>query len=193
MPGAIATHRAGCRARSWPSWMMVPQLASGGCTPMERNDSANSVSMLIASISGTKTISVVITLGRMSRNRMRWLGTPRPDGREHELAFLQRQHLAADRPRHIGNVDDADDEDGQPQAARGDGDRPDVEAMGDQHDRERDRQQDRSERPRSRRAGARCTVSMMPPKKPATSPISAASTRQMMVEAPAISSELRPP
>ena len=73
--------------------------------------------MLSAIISGTKTISVVATLGRMSRSRMRRLGTPRPIGRQHELACLQRQHLAADRPRDIGHIDDADDEDRQPQAA----------------------------------------------------------------------------
>ncbi len=47
-------------------------------------------------------------------------GHAEPDGREHELAFLQRQDLAADRPCHIGDIDDADDEDGQPQAAGGD-------------------------------------------------------------------------
>ena len=51
--------------------MMVPQLASGDCTPIERNDSADSVSMFNAIISGMNTINVVATLGRMSLNRMR--------------------------------------------------------------------------------------------------------------------------
>src|SRR5262249_55547849 len=61
MPGASATIGR-VYSSSCPSWMMVPQLASGGCTPIDRNDRADSVSMLIAIISGTKTISVVITL-----------------------------------------------------------------------------------------------------------------------------------
>ena len=42
--------------------MIVPQLAAGGCTPIERNDSADSVSMSMASISGKKTITVVTTV-----------------------------------------------------------------------------------------------------------------------------------
>ena len=54
-------------------------------------------------------------------------GHAEADRGQHELALLQRQHLAADRPRHIGHVDDADDEDRQPQAAGADGDRADVE------------------------------------------------------------------
>ena len=44
--------------------MIVPQLASGGCTPIERNESAASVSMAIAIMSGKKTITVVITFGQ---------------------------------------------------------------------------------------------------------------------------------
>ena len=77
--------------------MIVPQLASGGCTPIDRKDSADSVSMLSAIISGTKTMSVVETLGRMSRSRMRWLGTPRPIAASTNSLSPQRQHLAADR------------------------------------------------------------------------------------------------
>ncbi len=45
---------------------------------MDRKDSADSVSMFSAIMIGTKTMSVVDTFGRMSRRRMRWLGTPRP-------------------------------------------------------------------------------------------------------------------
>jgi hypothetical protein len=43
-----------------------PQLAFGGCTPIDRNERADSVSMSIAIISGKKTITVVITFGRIS-------------------------------------------------------------------------------------------------------------------------------
>ena len=42
--------------------------------------------MLSAIINGTKTMSVVETLGRMSRNRMRWRGNAETDGGEHEFA-----------------------------------------------------------------------------------------------------------
>ena len=41
--------------------MIVPQLASGGCTPIERNESAASVSTVVAIISGSITITVVTT------------------------------------------------------------------------------------------------------------------------------------
>ena len=58
--------------------MIVPQDAAGDCTPIDRNDSADSVIMLSAIIRGANTISVVATLGRMSISRMRRRGTPSP-------------------------------------------------------------------------------------------------------------------
>ena len=58
--------------------MIVPQLASGGCTPIERNESADSISMLVAIISGKKTITVVITFGSTSEKIRRRLLAPRP-------------------------------------------------------------------------------------------------------------------
>ena len=58
--------------------MIVPQLALGGCTPIERNDSADSVSMSIAIISGKNTITVVVTFGRMSLQSRRQVEAPRP-------------------------------------------------------------------------------------------------------------------
>ncbi len=58
--------------------MIVPQLASGGCTPIERNESAASVSMLIATISGKKTITVVTTFGRTSLQSTRHVEAPSP-------------------------------------------------------------------------------------------------------------------
>ena len=77
MPGASAT--AGrVYSSPWPSRMIVPQLAAGGCTPIERNESADSVSMSIASISGKKTITVVMTLRRMSLHRIRQVDAPSP-------------------------------------------------------------------------------------------------------------------
>src|SRR5471032_162322 len=77
MPGAMAT--AGRVYRSpWPSRMIVPQLASGGWTPIDRNESAASVSMSIASMSGKKTIAVVTTLRRMSLQSTRQVDAPSP-------------------------------------------------------------------------------------------------------------------
>src|SRR5436853_555847 len=61
---------------------------------------------------------------------------------QHELALLQGQDLAPHRPRHIRNVDDADDGNRQPQAAGGDRYRPDIDAVGDQHDGERNGQEE---------------------------------------------------
>ena len=57
---------------------------------------------------------------------------------KHELALAKGQYLPADGARHIGHIDDADDEDGQPQRARLDGDDAEVQPLRDQHDRERD-------------------------------------------------------
>ena len=129
--------------------------------------------MSIAIISGTKTISVVSTLGRISLQSMR-AGSRRPSpiAASTNSLLAQRQHLAADRPRDIGDVDDADDEDRQPQGCpsrcvTGPMSRP----LRDQHGRERDREQVDGERPERRRGGARGPVEQ-PPKKPATSPIS---------------------
>ena len=56
----------------------MPQLASGGCTPIERNESAASVSMAIAIISGKKTITVVTTFGRISLQSSRQVDAPSP-------------------------------------------------------------------------------------------------------------------
>ena len=58
--------------------MIVPQLASGGWTPIERNESADSVSMLVAIISGKNTITVVTTFGSTSAKIRRRLVAPRP-------------------------------------------------------------------------------------------------------------------
>lgn len=58
--------------------MIVPQLASGGWTPTDRKDSADSVSMASAVISGTNTIAVGTTFGSTSRRRMRGVGAPEP-------------------------------------------------------------------------------------------------------------------
>src|SRR5579875_880693 len=49
-----------------PSLMIDPQLTFGGCTPMDRNDSADSVRIVVAIISGSSTITVATTFGRIS-------------------------------------------------------------------------------------------------------------------------------
>ena len=56
--------------------MIVPQLACGGCTPIDRNDSAASVRIVVAIISGSITITVVRTFGRISENISRRLDAP---------------------------------------------------------------------------------------------------------------------
>ena len=77
IPGAIAT--AGrVYSSPWPSRMIVPQLASGGCTPIDRNDSAASVSIAIAIMIGKKTITVVMTFGRISLQSSRHVDAPSP-------------------------------------------------------------------------------------------------------------------
>src|SRR6266540_1973816 len=56
--------------------MIVPQLAFGGCTPMDRNDRADSVRMVVAIISGSSTITTDTTFGRMSENISRRFDAP---------------------------------------------------------------------------------------------------------------------
>src|SRR5436853_5127475 len=56
--------------------MIVPQLAFGGWTPIERNDNADSVSTVVAIMSGSITITVVITFGRISPNISRAFDAP---------------------------------------------------------------------------------------------------------------------
>ena len=44
----------------------MPQLALGGCTPIDRYESVASVRIVVAIISGSSTITTVITLGSTS-------------------------------------------------------------------------------------------------------------------------------
>ena len=89
--------------------MIVPQLASGGWTPIERNESADSVSMLFATISGKKTITVVTTFGSTSEKIRRRLLAPRPIAASTNSLLADRQHLSADRARDVRHEDEADD------------------------------------------------------------------------------------
>ena len=57
---------------------MVPQLAAGGCTPMERNDRADSVNILNATINGKKTMMLGVAFGRISFHRIRTSEAPEP-------------------------------------------------------------------------------------------------------------------
>ena len=56
--------------------MIVPQLTLGGWTPMDRKDSADSVRIVVAIISGSSTITVDTTLGRISEKISRRLDAP---------------------------------------------------------------------------------------------------------------------
>ncbi len=49
----------------------MPQLALGGCTPIERNESVASVRIVVAMISGRSTITTVITFGSTSEKTSR--------------------------------------------------------------------------------------------------------------------------
>jgi hypothetical protein len=46
--------------------MIVPHDASGGCTPIDKKESADSVSMASETISGIKTKMLGITFGKIS-------------------------------------------------------------------------------------------------------------------------------
>ena len=82
--------------------MIVPQLAFGGWTPIERNESADSASMLSATMRGKNTTTLGAMFGITSLRRMRRSDAPTPSRGEDELAFAQRDHLAADRPATYG-------------------------------------------------------------------------------------------
>ena len=56
--------------------MIVPQLACGACTPIPRNESAASVRIVVAIISGSRTIAVESTFGRISANISRVFEAP---------------------------------------------------------------------------------------------------------------------
>ena len=56
--------------------MIVPQLTLGGCTPMDRNDSADSVRIVVAIISGSSTMTVDTTFGRISEKISRKFDAP---------------------------------------------------------------------------------------------------------------------
>ena len=69
------------------------------------------------------------------------------DRRLDELFLAQRKHLAAQRPRHVGDVDDADDQRRDPDRGPGDRDRPDLEPADRQRGSERDPEQQHGEGP----------------------------------------------
>ena len=54
--------------------------------------------------------------------------------RSPDLVALEGDDLAPDGARHIGHVDDADDDDWQEQTSGGDGDGADGQALRDQDD-----------------------------------------------------------
>ena len=56
--------------------MIVPQLAPGGWTPTPRNESAASVRIVVAIMSGISTMTTVITFGRISEKISRRLDAP---------------------------------------------------------------------------------------------------------------------
>src|SRR5690606_1125798 len=76
MPGKI-TSQGASRKYDWLSLMMPPQLGAGGCTPTPRNDSDASSSTVVEMPSVPNTIRVLTRCGRMWRNSVRKVPTPR--------------------------------------------------------------------------------------------------------------------
>ena len=131
-----------------PSAIIVPHDGDGGCTPAPRNDSAASSRIALATMSGKNTSSVDARFGSSSLNMIRRL--PEPWARAASTNSFSRsdEDLAADRPREVDDVDDADDERRDPQrAGRWSSMRPDVEAAERERDAERDAEQQHGERP----------------------------------------------
>ena len=75
IPGAIDT-QGRVYSRLSPSLMIVPQLTFGGWTPMDRKESADSVRIVVAMISGSSTITVDTTFGRISEKTSLMLDAP---------------------------------------------------------------------------------------------------------------------
>ena len=86
-------------------------------------------------------------LGSSSPNITRSGPAPWAIGGLDELLLAQGEHLTAHRPRHVGDVDDADDQDRDPDRAAGELQRADLQAADRQREPERDRQQEHREGP----------------------------------------------
>ena len=133
---------------SKPVAIIVPQDEFGGCTPAPRKESADSSSMLLAMLRVKKTMIVDQQVGQQLAEHHPQRAGALGDGRLDELFLAQGQHLAAERPRHVGDVDDADDQDRDPDRAAGDRDRPDLQPADRQRGPERDRRAAAPGRPR---------------------------------------------
>ena len=99
--------------------------------------------------------ALVTRFGRISRRMMRARARALRPRRLHERPLAQREHGAADRPRHVDDVDHADDQRRQPQRVARDRDEAEVEAAERGGHAERDRRAGSRESPRGRRARAR--------------------------------------
>ena len=137
--------RAGISSK--PVEIIVPQEEFGAWTPAPRNESADSSSMLLAMLSVKKTMIV----DEQVRQELAEHHPQRPgalgDRRLDELFLAQRKHLAAQRSRHVGDVDDADDQRRDPDRGPRDRDRPDLEPADRQRGPERDPEQQDGEGP----------------------------------------------
>ena len=93
----------------------MPHDDCGGRTPAPRNDSADSSSMLLAMLRVKKTMIVETRFGSNLGEHDPQRSLPLRDGGLDELLLAQREHLAADRSGHVRDVDEADDQDRDPQ------------------------------------------------------------------------------
>ena len=93
-PGAIET-QGRVYSCACPSVIIVPQLAFGACTPIDRNDRDDSVSMSVAISSGRNTITVGRMFGSSSPSRMRVVDAPWPTA----LSTNSRRRRASTSPR----------------------------------------------------------------------------------------------
>ena len=118
VPGMIVSSGA-LVSRSKPVAIIVPQEELGGCTPTPRKESAASSSMSLAMLRVKKTMIVDAEVGQqLAEHHPQRAGALGDRGLD-ELLLAQGEHLAADRPRHVGDEDEADDQDRDPDRAAG--------------------------------------------------------------------------
>ena len=135
------------RMWSTPSPIIVPHDGSGGWTPTPRKPRAASSRIAFATISGKKTISVDARFGQDLREHDPHVPRALRARSLDELLLAQGEHLAADRPRHVGHVDDRDDQDRDQLSIALDRDRPEVDARERERGAERDAEQEHGEGP----------------------------------------------
>ena len=111
--GRDGHHRAGVEQAFAIVDDRAPAGRSGGCTPMDRNESADFGQHVERHHQRHEDDEGGHDIGQRYRGAG-CASAARPGARgEHELALREGEHLAAYRARDIGDIDDADDDDRQ--------------------------------------------------------------------------------